>query len=149
MSVVASSRPEAAAVPYNAIPQSVHNHICNYRTSAYSVTTKSVPSGRPSSVSSFKTNYSVASAPAIYSPTSPTVLYPPPFSSATSLLPQHQTSASVFRRLPQNVYDIILNELQYLHTGPRQSGCLTCFQRDLHALSLTSRAWEKAVRAKL
>jgi hypothetical protein len=60
-----------------------------------------------------------------------------------------ERSNSVFKRLPQVIFDCILNQLQSLHGSPHQSGCLTCFQRDLYALAMSSRAWEKAVRSKL
>ena len=146
MSVIASS-PDSAAVPYynNPIPhcQQTHNF---YRDPSVAVQPAS-PSSRTSSVSSFKSNYSVAS-------TAPTTAYSP--SSPTSSWRQCDSAASldkilepVFKRLPQEVYDTILNQLELLHTGSQQNGCLTCFQRDLNALSLTSRVWEKAVRAKL
>jgi hypothetical protein len=55
----------------------------------------------------------------------------------------------VQRRIPQEVYDVILNSLEILHKAPHQTGCTTCFQRDLHALSLTCRSWERAVRPRL
>ena len=139
MSVVAS-RPESAAVPFSPIHQSQIHH---YKDAAYAVTVQPV-SSRTSSVSSFKSNYSVSTAPTVYSPISPASPYR--FDSAASL---DKILESVFKRLPQEVYDVILDQLQYLHTGPNQTGCLTCFQRDLHALSLTCRSWEKAVRAKL
>lgn len=61
-----------------------------------------------------------------------------------------QTAApSLLKRLPQEVYDCILSYLQLSHTLPNSDGCVTCFMRDLHSLSLTNRAWEKAVRSKL
>ncbi|KAA8644777.1 uncharacterized protein ATNIH1004_008985 [Aspergillus tanneri] len=102
-------------------------------------------SSRTSSVSSFRTNYSVSTAPTAYSPTSPNSSYHL-CDSAASL---DKILESVFKRLPYEVYETILDQLQYLHTGPNQSGCLTCYQRDLHALSLTCRPWERAVRARL
>lgn len=140
MSVVAS-RPESAAVPFSPIPQSEFIHC---KDAAYAVTVQPV-SSRTSSVSSFKSNYSVSTAPTVYSPISPTSPARV-FDSAASL---DKILESVFKRLPQEVYDVILDQLELLHVGPNQTGCLTCFQRDLHALSLTCRAWEKGVRAKL
>lgn len=144
MSVVASS-PESAAVPYSPI-SSQHSHNF-YRDPSIAVQPPSSPASRTSSISSFRSNYSVAStAPTTaYSPTSPTSSYRQ-CDSAASL---DKILESVFKRLPQEVYDNILNQLEFLHTGPHQNGCMTCFQRDLHALSLTCRMWEKAVRAKL
>ncbi|PWY63222.1 hypothetical protein BO83DRAFT_324636 [Aspergillus eucalypticola CBS 122712] len=140
MSVVAS-RPESAAVPFSPIPQSEFIHC---KDAAYAVTVQPV-SSRTSSVSSFKSNYSVSTCPTVYSPISPTSPARV-FDSAASL---DKILESVFKRLPQEVYDVILDQLELLHVGPNQTGCLTCFQRDLHALSLTCRAWEKGVRAKL
>lgn len=116
----------------------------NYKDSPFSVTIQPV-SSRTSSLSSFKTNYSVSTAPTLYSPTSPCSSYRP-FDSFNSL---DKISESVFKRLPQEVYDGILTQLRCLHCGPHQAGCLTCYQRDLHALALTCRSWEKAVRPKL
>lgn len=141
MSVIASS-PDSAAVPYSPCQQT-HNF---YRDPSAAVQPPS-PSSRTSSVSSFKSNYSVAStAPTtVYSPTSPTSSWRQ-CDSAASL---DKILEPVFKRLPQEVYDNILSQLELLHTGSHQNGCLTCFQRDLHSLSLTSRVWEKAVRAKL
>lgn len=146
MSVVASSRPDTAAVPYGSMPQDAH--VPHYHpTSPYVAPARSVSSrfSSTSSINSINTTFSVSSAPASFSPISPT----PPFLpySTASRLPH--TAESPFRRLPPNVYASILNHLEYLHTGPRQAGCITCFQRDLHSLSLTCRSWEKAVRAKL
>ncbi|PWY76286.1 hypothetical protein BO70DRAFT_398155 [Aspergillus heteromorphus CBS 117.55] len=141
MNVVAS-RPESAAVPYTSPHQAPVVH--HYKDSAYAVTVQPV-SSRTSSVSSFKSNYTTSTAPTVYSPVSPASPYRV-FDSAASL---DKILESVFKRIPQEVYDVILDQLQDLHTGPNQTGCLTCFQRDLHSLSLTCRPWEKAVRAKL
>lgn len=52
-------------------------------------------------------------------------------------------------RLPSEVYDCILDQLQLLHTTPYAEGCTTCYMRDLYSLTLTSRVWEKAARSKL
>lgn len=141
MSVVAS-RPKTSTVPYTTMPHSPP--LQSYRDPAFGMTIQPV-SSRTSSVSSFKTNYSVSTAPTAYSPTSPSSSYRP-FDSFASL---DKLSESAFKQLPQEVYDAILDQLQHLHCAPHQAGCVTCFQRDLHALSLTCRPWEKAVRAKL
>ncbi|EAW23154.1 uncharacterized protein NFIA_018550 [Aspergillus fischeri NRRL 181] len=141
MSVVAS-RHETAAVPYTTMPH--HGQVQNYKDAAYGVTVQQIPS-RNSSISSFKSNYTVSTSPTSYSPSSPTSSYRL-CDSAASL---DKILEPVFKRLPQEVYDGILNQLQFLHTGPNQSGCLTCFQRDLYALSLTCRVWERVVRPKL
>lgn len=101
---------------------------------------------RTSSVSSYKTNYTTSTAPTTaYSPSSPTSSYRH-FDSIGSV-PKYPEA--VQRRIPQEVYDVILDQLEHLHKDPHQTGCTTCFQRDLHALSLTSRSWEKAIRGRL
>lgn len=142
MNVVAS-RPEAPAVIYTTSTPHESQYMHQYKDSTYTVPLS--VSSRPSSASSFKSNYSVSTAPTYYSSSSPTSSHRI-CDSAASL---DKILEPVFKRLPQEVYDNILNQLQYLHTGPNQSGCLTCFRRDLHALSLTCRTWEKAVRVKL
>ncbi|KAI9045803.1 uncharacterized protein KD926_007106 [Aspergillus affinis] len=133
-----ATRPESATFPSS--PHSAHD----YKDSAYTVMVQPV-SSRTSSVSSFRTNYSVSTAPTCYSPTSPGSSYRQ-CDSAASL---DKILESVFKRLPYEVYETILDQLYNLHTDSNQNGCLTCYQRDLHALSLTCRPWERAVRAKL
>lgn len=135
MSVVAS-RPESPAVPYT-IP---HDANCK----EFAVTIQSVGS-RTSSVSSYRTNYTASTAPTAYTPSSPTSSSRQ-FDSIGSI---PKFVEPVQRRVPQEVYDVILNHLETLHKAPHQAGCTTCFQRDLHALSLTCRSWEKAVRGRL
>lgn len=135
MSVVAS-RPESPAVPYT-IP---HDANCK----EFAVTIQPVASCT-SSVSSYKTNYTASTAPTAYSPSSPASSYRQ-FDSVGSVA---KSVEPVQRRVPQEVYDVILNHLETLHKAPHQAGCTTCFQRDLHALSLTCRSWEKAVRGRL
>ncbi|OJJ47545.1 hypothetical protein ASPZODRAFT_1713093 [Penicilliopsis zonata CBS 506.65] len=142
MSIVAS-RPECPTVPYSPVAHQSHV-VSNYKDSDYAVTVQPISTRSPS-VSSFKSNYSVSTSPTIFSPTSPSASFSA-FGSSSSL---PKLTDSIFKRLPQEVYDGILDRLQYLHTGPHQAGCTTCFQRDLHALSLTCRAWEKAARGKL
>ncbi|KAF7716283.1 Uncharacterized protein PECH_005040 [Penicillium ucsense] len=110
-----------------------------------SVIVESIPS-RTSSISSYKTNYTVSTTPTtVYSPTSPSSSCRQ-FDSIGSV---SECIIPVPRRIPQEVYDVILANLETMHTAPHQTGCTTCFQRDLHALSLTCRAWERAVRPRL
>ncbi|KAL4736743.1 hypothetical protein BDV11DRAFT_8498 [Aspergillus similis] len=137
MSIVAN-RPESASMPYTAIP---HSH--SYSDSVCGSSVPSVPS-RTSSFSSFKTNYTASTVPTSYSPSSSGS-----YRTCDSAASLDKILESVFKRVPQEVYENILDQLQYLHSGPNQSGCMTCFQRDLHALSLTCRPWEKAVRGRL
>ncbi|KAJ5085381.1 hypothetical protein N7532_010152 [Penicillium argentinense] len=136
MSVVAS-RPGNPALPYS-IPQDAA--ACK----EFAVTVQPVAS-RTSSVSSYRTNYTTSTAPTGYTPSSPASSYRQ-FDSQGSI-PKYVEP--VQRRIPQEVYDVILNGLETLHKAPHQTGCTTCFQRDLHALSLTCRSWEKAVRGRL
>ena len=55
----------------------------------------------------------------------------------------------IFQRIPQGVYDCILDQLQELHADQLSPSCATCYMRDLVALQLTSRSWDKAVRKTL
>ena len=135
MSVVAS-RHENPAVPYT-IPR-------DSNCKEWTVTVQPVAS-RTSSVSSYKSNYTASTAPTACSSSSP-----------ASSCRQFNSSGSipklvepVQRRIPQEVIDVILENLEHLHKDPHQTGCTTCYQRDLHALSLTCRSWEKAVRGRL
>jgi hypothetical protein len=137
MSVVAS-RPESPAVPYT-----ITRDAPNYKE--FGVGVQPVTS-RTSSISSYKTNYTTSTSPTTsYSPSSPTSSCRQ-FDSIGSIT---EPIAPVQRRIPQEVYDVILNSLETLHKAPHQTGCTTCFQRDLHALSLTCRSWERAVRPRL
>ena len=136
MSVVAS-RPEIPAVPYT-IPQDAAS--CK----EFAVEVQPVAS-RTSSISSYRTNYTTSTAPTNYTPSSPASSYRQ-FDSVGSIA---KSIEPVQRRIPQEVYDVILHNLEVLHKAPHQTGCTTCFQRDLHALSLTCRSWEKAVRGRL
>ncbi|KAJ5157425.1 uncharacterized protein N7482_008525 [Penicillium canariense] len=136
MSVVAS-RPASPAVPFT--PQDAPSY------KEFGVSVQAVAS-RTSSVSSYKTNYTTSTAPTtVYSPGSPTSSCRQ-FDSVGSIV---KPIEPVQRRISQDVYDVILNSLETFHKAQHQTGCTTCFQRDLHALSLTCRAWEKAVRPRL
>lgn len=110
----------------------------------WTVTVESVAS-RTSSISSYKTNYTTSTAPTSHPPTSPTPSSRQ-FDSVGSIPKQIEP---VQRRIPQEVYAVIVDNLETLHKAPNQTGCTSCFQRDLHALSLTCRPWERAVRARL
>lgn len=90
-----------------------------------------------------------SSVPSLYSPATVRYsFYPPTKHGRTS--PQDQQPMQVFtNRLPDEVYECILSHLWSLHIGSCTEGCLTCYMRDLYSLSLTDRAWEKAVRGKL
>lgn len=60
------------------------------------------------------------------------------------LLPPH-----VFRGLPREIYDCILQQLQFLHFDAASQVCPSCYLRDVRNLGLTSRAWGKAAREQL
>lgn len=55
----------------------------------------------------------------------------------------------MFRRLPPEIYECILEQLNVLHSNPSSQSCATCYLRDLYNLALTSRTWDRAVRVKL
>lgn len=142
MSVVASRPSPSSAISFNRIPSRDGPPL-------YPLSTNSVPS-RSSSSSSYISNqsvYSTSTAPSIYSPTSANSTFVA-FKNAQQHPPK-QPQGSMPADLPQEVYDCVLTQLQLLHTGPMEDGCLTCSMRDLHALALTNRAWERAVRSKL
>jgi hypothetical protein len=101
-------------------------------------------------------NGSVVSAytiPTLYSPprTAPTSVRSSYRSSnAMSLVrPSSKVQIPVWKRLPQEVYECIFDQLEALHADPLSPSCATCYLRDLHSLALTSRGWDKAVRRKL
>ena len=60
------------------------------------------------------------------------------------LLPPH-----VFQELPREIYDCILQQLQFLHFDAASQVCPSCYLRDVRNLGLTSRAWGKAAREQL
>ncbi|OKL63445.1 hypothetical protein UA08_01578 [Talaromyces atroroseus] len=115
------------------------------------------------SASSYSTNYTTSystTPPTVYSPTSPRSpssrafkqqVAPPPTPTIPTSFLSRQPYEPAVGSLPPAIYNCILNQLQDLHEAPEnyQYGCTTCFQRDLHALALTSRTWERAVRSKL
>ncbi|KAF2263718.1 hypothetical protein CC78DRAFT_603238 [Lojkania enalia] len=61
---------------------------------------------------------------------------------------EHVFSAQYFRRLPKEVYECIVNQLELLHFEPDQA-CPSCYLKDMCSLSLTSRSWDCAVTPKL
>ncbi|EZF48748.1 hypothetical protein H103_07672 [Trichophyton rubrum CBS 288.86] len=90
-----------------------------------------------------------SSVPSLYSPATVRYSFYPPTKHGRAS-PQDQQPMQVFtNRLPDEVYECILSHLWSLHVSSCTEGCLTCYMRDLYSLSLTNRAWEKAVRGKL
>ncbi|OAX84589.1 hypothetical protein ACJ72_01042 [Emergomyces africanus] len=108
------------------------------------------PSSRASSIQYARnSNYPNANIPEIYSPTAVASSGSFIFRSFKPTKTGPMEQLPFFKPLPPEVYDCILSHLQYSHLSPTGEGCLTCYMRDLYSLALTSRAWEKAVRAKL
>lgn len=66
-----------------------------------------------------------------------------------SQLPRTQSSLdlpmNIFRKLPREVYECILLQLKRMYLGRGGKSCSECYVRDLHSLSLTSRAWDRVV----
>jgi hypothetical protein len=52
------------------------------------------------------------------------------------------------KSLPEEVYDCIISQLEDIHLGG-DNACPPCYLRDLHSLTLTSRAWERTARPQL
>jgi hypothetical protein len=76
-----------------------------------------------------------------------------PLSATFSLRPKPSHTSfqrgPIFTRIPQAVYDCILERLEELHSDRLSPSCATCYMRDLVALQLTSRSWDKGVRKTL
>ncbi|KAF2111691.1 hypothetical protein BDV96DRAFT_498801 [Lophiotrema nucula] len=53
-----------------------------------------------------------------------------------------------FKKLPREVYDCIVGQLEQLHFESDQS-CPSCYLRDMHSLMLTSRAWDRAATLQM
>ncbi|KAH7139374.1 hypothetical protein B0J11DRAFT_41871 [Dendryphion nanum] len=56
--------------------------------------------------------------------------------------------SNMFKRLPREVYDCILKHLEQTHLEDNES-CRSCYLKDLHSLSLTSRSWDRAATLQL
>lgn len=55
----------------------------------------------------------------------------------------------VFQNLPLEIYECIVLQLRIFHEAQASSSCQTCYLRDLCSLALTSRTWDRVVRAHL
>ncbi len=98
-----------------------------------------------SNSNSFTTAYTYSSTP-----TSPGSLFSNHSNSTNQLRAQWKPPPRVFfQNLPPEVYDCILQQLRVFHEDPRSQSCQTCHMRDLCSLSMTSRAWDKAVVKRL
>ena len=144
MNAVATRPSEAAQMDHANLP---YRHVVPARpvSPVYSITMRTGNSPRPYYSRPHMNSYTNSTAPNIYSPTA-TSFSPRSFK---PVQPPPKTMFPIFRRLPQEIYDCILAQLQLLHIASLPAGCITCFMRDLHSLALTSRLWEKAVRGKL
>ena len=110
---------------------------------------ESPPSSLRSSAASLAT---LASSPSFNSLETPSVL---PHSSRHSTFISQQKVRStgpptpVFHRLPSEVYDCVLQQIENFHNEPASMSCHTCYLRDMCALALTNRRWDRAVRSRL
>jgi hypothetical protein len=59
-----------------------------------------------------------------------------------------QIPTKIFKTLPKEVYSCIIAHLEQIHLH-REQACPACYLKDLHSLSLVSRAWDKATRAQM
>lgn len=156
MSVVASHPNQTPGPVVMSTFNNNNNSNSNNSQQPYPVAADDV-SVRSPSVISYASNYSSDSA--YSSSTAPTIYSAPSPVSPTSPRPAYRLfkhapvpptpREPAIQRLPPRVYECILDHLQALHESPQQSGCTTCFQRDLHALALTNRTWDRAVRKRL
>ncbi|EUC44984.1 hypothetical protein COCMIDRAFT_5743 [Bipolaris oryzae ATCC 44560] len=60
----------------------------------------------------------------------------------------YQMPGYFHKSLPREVYDCIVAQLGPIHMD-QEGACATCYLKDLHSLSLTSRAWGKAANAAM
>jgi hypothetical protein len=58
-------------------------------------------------------------------------------------------SQRVFKVLPAEVYDCILEQMDQLAFSEKSGACLSCYLADLYSLCLVSRTWEARARQKL
>ena len=93
------------------------------------------------SVASSATSFSYSTAPS--SPSS--LKSRPSLPSSQSQLHLKTSHRPVFRGLPPEIYDCILQQLRESHEDSTSQSCQTCHLRDLCSLALTSRAWDRAV----
>lgn len=62
--------------------------------------------------------------------------------------PEAGLSTRVFKKLPREVYDCIVVQLEQIHLQQEQA-CPSCYLKDLYSLSLTSRAWDRAATLQI
>ncbi|CAI6340063.1 unnamed protein product [Periconia digitata] len=56
---------------------------------------------------------------------------------------------NIFRKLPREVYECILLQLENMHLGRDGQGCSQCYVRDLYHLCLTSRSWDRVANPRM
>ncbi|KAH6616558.1 hypothetical protein C7974DRAFT_47172 [Boeremia exigua] len=61
--------------------------------------------------------------------------------------PDKKLPAFVFKNLPRGVFDCIVAQLEEIHL--QKQPCVSCYLKDLHSLSLTSRAWDRAATLQM
>ena len=61
---------------------------------------------------------------------------------------EREVPTYTLKSLPEEVYDCIVSKLEDVHLRDDKA-CPPCYLRDLHSLTLTSRAWERAARSQL
>lgn len=52
----------------------------------------------------------------------------------------------VFKNVPGEVYECILQHLESMHINTKHGACVSCFHMDLYNLCLTSKAWNARAR---
>ncbi|MCJ1318502.1 hypothetical protein MMC15_003832 [Xylographa vitiligo] len=108
------------------------------------------PESRRSSISSYA---SFGSAHSTFSTTQTTTTSVGSSRSSFTTIQQRSRSTQppppVFKRLPLEIYEYILQQLKNIHAEPYIQSCATCYLRDLYNLALVSRTWDRAVRDQL
>lgn len=66
-----------------------------------------------------------------------------------TLLAPKPLPAHIFKSLPREIYDCILQQLEQSYFESDIGACTTCYMKDLYNVALTSRAWKKAARRQL
>ncbi|KAI4115232.1 MAG: hypothetical protein LQ345_004130 [Seirophora villosa] len=121
-------------------------------SSKSSMTWGSHESSPPSDRSSVSSRPSFTSIQSMYSISLPSPPLSPSYNSASITQRKLRSTAPpppVFQRLPPEIYDCILRQLTILHDKATSMSCETCRLRDLCALALVDRRWDRAVRPQL
>ncbi|KAL8763754.1 MAG: hypothetical protein Q9184_000546 [Pyrenodesmia sp. 2 TL-2023] len=121
-------------------------------SSKSSMTWGSFESTAPSYRSSVSSHPSMVSISSVYTMGLPSPPLSPSFSSTFITQQKLRSTAPpppVFQRLPPEIYDCILRQLTVFHMEPASMSCESCRLRDLCALALVDRRWDRAVRPRL